>query len=112
MQLLRSVDPDTGEAALHVAVSLNHENVVQQLLELGSSLSVQDNGGLTPVMTACQYGHLQALEKLGTRGISSTGEWVWLLDVGSGCGSRRCGLHVYQLWDGDRWFWEKNQISL
>ena len=82
MHFVALTDPDTGETALHVAVSLNHEDVVQQLLELGSSISVQDKAGLTAVMTACQYGHLQALEKLGTRGISTGG----ILGVAVGCG--------------------------
>lgn len=66
-------DPDTGEAALHVAVSLNLEHVVLQLMELGASLSTQDKEGLTPVMVSCQYGHLQALEQLGTRGLTVPG---------------------------------------
>ncbi len=85
-------DPDTGEAALHVAVSLNHETVVQQLLELGSSVTVQDNEGLTPIMTACQYGHLQALEQLGSRGLATGGkEWVWSL----GGWSLKCGYGTF-----------------
>ena len=65
-------DPDTGEAALHVAVSLNHEAIVHQLLMLGASLTVQDKDGLTPVMTACQYGHIQSLEQLATKGVHPT----------------------------------------
>lgn len=67
-------DPDTGESALHVAVSLNHEDVVLQLLELGASVKTQDKEGLTPVMVACQYGHVQSLEQLGTRGITADSE--------------------------------------
>ena len=66
-------DPDTGETALHVAVSLNYDALVQQLLELGASVTPQDKEGLTPVMTACQYGHLQSLEKLGAKGITAPG---------------------------------------
>ena len=65
-------DPDTGEAALHVAVSLNHEAIVHQLLMLGASPTVQDREGLTPVMTACQYGHIQSLEQLATKGVHPT----------------------------------------
>ncbi len=67
------LDPDTGESCLHVAVSLNHEDIVQQVLQLGAGVKVQDNKGLTPVMTACQYGHLQSLEQLSTKGMDSAG---------------------------------------
>lgn len=35
-------EPDTGWTALHVAVTLNSETIVSQLLELGASNSVQD----------------------------------------------------------------------
>ena len=35
-------EPDTGWTALHVAVTLNSESIVSQLLELGASNSVQD----------------------------------------------------------------------
>ena len=69
-----SSDPDTGETALHVAVSHNSDSIVLQLIELGASLDPQDKEGLTPVMTACQYGHLQALEKLGDKGITAKSE--------------------------------------
>ena len=69
-------DPDTGETALHVAVSVNNETIVSQLLDLGASVAPQDKEGLTPVMTACQYGHIQSLEKLGARGITNPGECV------------------------------------
>ena len=76
-------DPLTGESPLHVAVTLNSEAVVTQLLDLGASLAVQDLDGKTPVMTACEYGHLQALECLAERGINPTGEkeesWVNVL---------------------------------
>ena len=67
-------DPATGESPLHVAVSLNHEATVSQLLDCGSSLSVQDLEGKTPVMKACEYGHLQALECLAQRGINASGQ--------------------------------------
>ena len=66
-------DPATGESPLHVAVSLNYETIVTKLLTLGASPSVQDNKGLTPVMTACSYGHQQALECLAMKGINATG---------------------------------------
>ena len=69
-----SSDPLTGESPLHVAVTLNNETVISQLLELGASLAVQDLKGKTPVMTACEYGHLQALEYLAERGINATGK--------------------------------------
>lgn len=69
-----SSDPLTGESPLHVAVTLNNETVITQLLELGASLAVQDLKGKTPVMTACEYGHLQALECLAERGIDAAGK--------------------------------------
>lgn len=69
--LLSPIDPDTGESPLHVAVSLNYEAIVTKLLTLGASVSIQDNNGLTPVMTACTYGHQQALESLATKGINA-----------------------------------------
>lgn len=45
-----------------------------QLLELGASLNTQDLEGKTPVMKACEYGHLQALESLATRGMNMAGK--------------------------------------
>ena len=57
-----------------MAVTLNSEAVVTQLLDLGANLAVQDLDGKTPVMTACEYGHLQALECLAVRGINATGK--------------------------------------
>ena len=68
------VDPGTGEAPLHVAVTQNNETLVTQLLDLGASQTTQDLDGRTPVMKACEYGHLQALESLATRGMNMTGE--------------------------------------
>lgn len=73
-QFSHLADPDTGESALHVAVSLNHEGIVLQLLELGASIGTQDKEGLSAVMTACRYGHLQSLEQLATRGLTETRE--------------------------------------
>ena len=67
-------DPSTGESALHVAVTLNSEAMISQLLGLRASLVVQDLQGRTPVMTACSYGHLQALEQLAARGINPSSE--------------------------------------
>ena len=67
-------DPDTGETALHVAVSLNHETIVHQLLMLGAGLTMRDKEGLTPVMTACHYGHIQSLEQIATKGIHPSSE--------------------------------------
>ena len=75
---LVTIDPDNGESALHVAVSVNHEDIVLRLLELGASVSTQDSEGLTPIMVACQYGHLQSLEKLGTRGIAKPSECMYM----------------------------------
>lgn len=69
-----SADPSSGESPLHVAVTLNNEAVVLQLLELGASQSCQDLEGKTPVMKACEYGHLQSLESLATRGMNVTGK--------------------------------------
>lgn len=57
-----------------MAVAQNDEAVVTQLLDLGASLGTQDLEGRTPLMTACQYGHLQALEALATRGVNMAGE--------------------------------------
>ena len=68
------VDPGTGEAPLHVAVTQNNEAIVTQLLDLGASLTTQDLDGRTPVMKACEYGHLQSLEVMGMRGIDMAGE--------------------------------------
>ena len=70
-------DPDSGESPLHVAVSSNHEDIVLHLLDLGASIKVQNKDGLTPVMTACHYGHLQSLEQLATRGIDGTSKSKW-----------------------------------
>ena len=78
------VDPGTGEAPLHVAVTQNNEAIVTQLLDLGASLTTQDLEGRTPVMKACEYGHLQSLEVMGTRGVDMAGE-----ERGEGGGRRR-----------------------
>ena len=72
--LLYFTDPGTGEGPLHVAVTQNDESLVTVLLELGASLATQDLEGRTPVMAACDYGHMQALEALATRGVNMAGE--------------------------------------
>ena len=81
---MTSPDNASGESALHVAVSMNHEAVVSQLLELGASLEVQDFAGKTVVMTACEYGHLQTLECLATRGINAAGTCTHIYSKSSG----------------------------
>ena len=83
------VDPGTGEAPLHVAVTQNNEAIVTQLLDLGASLTTQDLEGRTPVMKACEYGHLQSLEVMGTRGVDMAGEERG--EGGGGGGKRRRG---------------------
>lgn len=65
---------------------MNNESIVSLLLDLGSSVTPQDKDGLNPIMTSCQYGHIQSLEKLGARGITTPG----------GCGQRWEG-HVASL---------------
>ena len=60
-----------------MAVTQNDELLVTQLMDLGASLATQDLQGKTPLMTACEYGHLQALEALATRGVNMTGEEHW-----------------------------------
>ena len=72
-------DPDTGEGALHVAAAKNDETLVMQLLDLGASLATQDIQGKTPLMTACEYGHLQALEALAARGVNLAGNDQYIL---------------------------------
>lgn len=57
-----------------MAVTQNSEALVMQLLELGASQTTQDLEGKTPVMKACEYGHLQALESLATRGVNMAGK--------------------------------------
>lgn len=61
-----------------MAVTQNNEALVTQLLELGASQATQDVQGKTPVMKASEYGHLQALESLATRGINMAGEMTKL----------------------------------
>ena len=65
-------DPDTGDSALHVACALNYDAIVTKLLVLGASTAVQDTRGMTPVMTACSYGHQQALEALASKGMDAS----------------------------------------
>ena len=55
-------------------MTLNDEALVTLLLDLGTSLSTQDLQGKTPLMTACEYGHLQAIESLATRGMNLAGD--------------------------------------
>ena len=62
-----------------MAVSLNHEAIVQQLLTLGAGLIVQDKEGLTPVMTACHYGHIQSLEQIATKGLHPSSELLLII---------------------------------
>lgn len=69
-------EPDSGQTALHVAVSLNFDDITKQLLELGADPRVQDSKGCSAVMTACEFGHIQALEVLASRGISFTGKFT------------------------------------
>jgi len=64
-----------------VACALNYDAVVSKLLSLGAQTTVQDNKGLSPVMTACSYGHLQALDALASVGVSGNCEFVNFLLV-------------------------------
>ena len=57
-----------------MAVTQNNEQLVTQLLDLGASQATLDLQGKTPVMAACEYGHLQALESLVARGVNMAGE--------------------------------------
>lgn len=64
-----------------MAVTQNEESLVIQLLDLGASLATQDLQGRTPLMTACEYGHMQALESLATRGVNMAGIYYTYIQV-------------------------------
>jgi ankyrin repeat protein len=56
--------PDGGETALGLAASVNHDDMVQFLLDIGAHPDVADGRRRTPVMRAAEFGHVQSLEKL------------------------------------------------
>ncbi len=59
-----------------MACALNYDAIVTKLLVLGASTTVQDNMGMTPVMTACSYGHQQAMEALASKGIDASSKRI------------------------------------
>jgi ankyrin repeat protein len=68
--LVNYQDPGNGCTALHVAVTVNLENIVSQLLEHGANGNIQDNEGCTALMRACEHGHCQSLEALSMKALS------------------------------------------
>ena len=81
-------DPLNGSTALHVAVTVNLDEMVTLLLENGASSIVQDNDvhrtctimhyiiilqGCTALMKVCEHGHLQSLEALTMKSLSLQG---------------------------------------
>ena len=60
-----------GRAPLHLAVATGNTHVVALLVKAGVDIFAQDNGGLTPLHLAVQYGRIrvatQLIEKAGER---------------------------------------------
>ena len=60
-----------GRAPLHLAVATGNTQVVALLVEAGADIFIQDNGGVTPLHLAVQYGRIrvatQLIERAGER---------------------------------------------
>ncbi|KAI6652704.1 Ankyrin repeat and EF-hand domain-containing protein 1-like [Oopsacas minuta] len=66
--LLNLQDPLTGEAALHVAVRYNYDQLTGILLEQGADINLEAKEGVRPIMVAADYGHIQSLDTLLEKG--------------------------------------------
>ena len=53
-----------GNSALHWAVSRNDEPMARILLQNGAAVNAQNNGGSTPLHTACAHGHARIVPLL------------------------------------------------
>lgn len=61
-------DPDSGRTPLHFAVENSDCEVVEQLLERGADVDVQDSGGTTPLHNAAISNASEVAELLLNRG--------------------------------------------
>lgn len=61
--LMSEVDP-FGQTPLHIAAYEGYMDIVEYLIQLGASLSVQDKNGWTPLHCASSNRHLTIVEKL------------------------------------------------
>jgi len=62
--LVNLSEPKEGQAALHLAAFSNDEDVIKLILSYGAYPDVRDFQGRTPMMRACEFGHVQALQAL------------------------------------------------
>ena len=69
---VNAAEPDTKQAALHLAASNGHNASVEALLSWGAEVNPQDHSGFTPLHAACQEGHLLCVLTLLKAGASLT----------------------------------------
>ena len=67
-----------GSTALHVASEAGHENIVQYLLEVGkANINCRDNRKYTPLINACNRGHLRVAFMLLRHGADYSLRQMW-----------------------------------
>jgi ankyrin repeat protein len=63
----RSISEDSGgKTALHYAAKNGHVGIVSALIDAKSNLEVVDEAASTPLMLACEQGHLKVIESILT----------------------------------------------
>ena len=66
--LINYNDQNDGMTALNVAASINDDEMMEFLLDMGAHPDVMDFRGRTAAMRAAEYGHVHCLEKLTKAG--------------------------------------------
>ena len=61
---VNEMKPDNKVTALHYAASQGHHTSVEALLSWGAKINPQDRSGFTPLLAACQKGHLLCVQTL------------------------------------------------
>ena len=69
---VNEMDTETKSTVLHIAAARGHEAVVEALLSWGAIVDPQSQRGKTPLLLACQEGHLACVLALLKAGASAS----------------------------------------
>ena len=92
-------------AALHLAASEGHTEVVESLITHGADVNATDRMGFSPLVDACRHGHLRIQNMLRDAGGQVLGMEVTVAvadeDASKGARFKPVQVHVPDLADGD-----------